>query len=49
MIMQNILATSSFEENYQKGLSFYLNNFLSRKMQAHNNQTFPVDIHAPAH
>ncbi|HPH22517.1 MAG TPA: hypothetical protein PLW32_01430 [Chitinophagaceae bacterium] len=41
---------SSFEENYQNGLSFYLNNFFEPdgKCKYYNNQTFPVDIHAPA-
>lgn len=40
----------SFDSNFQKGLEFYLNNFFEAdgKCKYYNNQTYPVDIHAPA-
>ncbi|MFY7900166.1 MAG: hypothetical protein ACOVNY_08275 [Chitinophagaceae bacterium] len=40
----------SFDSNFKKGLYFYLNNFFEAdgKCKYYNNQTYPVDIHAPA-
>ena len=49
-IYQKISGDISFQENIDKGLDYYLNNFFTEEgiSKYYNDKTFPVDIHAPA-
>ena len=49
-IYQKISGEISFQENIDKGLDYYLNNFFTEEgiSKYYNDKTFPVDIHAPA-
>ncbi len=41
---------TSFRENYDKGMKYYLENFFTTegKCKYYNNQLYPIDIHGPA-
>lgn len=47
---QQISNDTSFEENIKKGTHYYLTTFFTKEgiSKYYNNQTYPVDIHAPA-
>ncbi|XLS29278.1 beta-L-arabinofuranosidase domain-containing protein [Flavobacteriaceae bacterium M23B6Z8] len=47
---QEISKDSSFEMNIKSGINYYLNTFFTSEgiSKYYNNQTYPVDIHAPA-
>jgi hypothetical protein len=41
---------TSFNNNLEKGMSYYINTFFTSEgiSKYYNNQTFPIDIHAPS-
>lgn len=47
---QNISGDVSFEKHIKLGVDYYLGNFFTSEgvSKYYNNQTFPIDIHAPA-
>jgi hypothetical protein len=47
---QDISHDLDFEVNIRKGMDYYLNTFFTKEGMSkyYNNQTFPVDVHAPA-
>lgn len=47
---QELTGDYSFEENLNKGLAYYIENFFEEgfKPKYYNNQTYPIDIHCPA-
>lgn len=49
-VYKQVSEDSSFDKNLQSGMTYYLNTFFTSKglSKYYNNQTFPVDIHAPA-
>ena len=49
-IYQDITEDKSFEEYLAKGMDYYLKTFFTEEgiSKYYNNQTYPVDVHAPA-
>lgn len=49
-VYQDISGDNTFDKNIKLGMSFYLKTFFTKEglSKYYNNQTYPVDIHAPA-
>ena len=49
-VYQDISGDNAFKKNIKLGMSFYLKTFFTEEgiSKYYNNQTYPVDIHAPA-
>ena len=47
---QQISGDKSFQENLERGTNYYLETFFTEEGMAkyYNNQTYPIDVHAPA-
>jgi rhamnogalacturonyl hydrolase YesR len=49
-LYQEISGDATFSDNINRGMTYYLDNFFTEEGMSkyYNNQTYPIDIHAPA-